>query len=450
MYKFILPLRYLLKRRITLLAVAAVALCVFVSLVVITVLSGLTSQFKLKMHNFVGDCVISSKSVLGFDGYQGFMESLRKQSFVAAVTPVIRTSALVKARSAMGETEDTPREILGIDPNTHSEVTGFGPSLYWHRADPSKAFVVSYDPTLPGCLSSIGILADRDEQGEYHLPSRTPVVSFEVTVLPLTSKGVPAKATTDMVNTKTYWLADAVNTGLARVDWSTIYLPFDQAQMLCGMNLGSPRATALFVKFRQGTTVEDGCRRVDELWHRYLLAQSSSSDLMSQVRVQPWQMYQREMVAAVETEQRMMSIIFAFLGFITVFIVFVIFYMIISHKSKDIGILKSLGVSSAGITGMFLFFGLMVGTIGAAIGTLSGWWFLTYINNIEAFLLRTIHFQLWNRRLYAINEIPNTIYSEVLIVIISCAILAAIIGALAPSLQAARKKPVQSLQVNQL
>lgn len=450
MYKLILPLRYLLKRRITLLAVAAVALCVFVSLVVITVLSGLTSQFKSRMHSFVGDCIISSRSVLGFDGYDGFLDELRRQDFVAGATPVMRTSALVKARSAMGETDETPREILGLDPNTIFQVTGLDKSLYWHAGDPASAFTVAYDPTLPACLSSIGILTDRDEQGNYHLPSRVPAVSFEVTVLPLTSKGTPAKAATDMVNTKTYWLSDAVNTGLARVDWSTVYLPFEQAQMLSGMNLGAKRTSAIYVRFRQGTDVDDGCRKVESLWAKYLAAQTNPSGLMTQVRVQGWKMYQREMVAAVETEQRMMSIIFAFLGLITVFIVFVVFYMIISHKSKDIGILKSVGVSSLNVTGMFLFFGLIVGAIGAAIGTLAGWAFLTYINNIEAFLLRTMNFQLWNRRLYAINEIPNTIYSEVLIVIIACAILAAVFGALAPSFQAARKRPVQSLQVNQL
>jgi lipoprotein-releasing system permease protein len=450
MYKLILPLRYLLKRRITLLAVVAVALCVFVSLVVITVLSGLTATFKLKMHNFVGDCVVSSRSVLGFDGYEGFAGILRDQKFIAAVTPVIRTSALVKASSAMGETDETPREIFGIDPNEHFLVTGLGKSLYWHANDPANAFTVGYDPSLPGCLSSIGILTERDEQGQYHLPARVPAVSFEITVLPLTAKGTPAKAATDMVNTKTYWLSDAVNTGLARVDWSTVYLPFDQAQMLCGMNLGARRTTALFVRFREGTDIDTGCRMVDELWKKYLAGQAASSNLMTQVRVQGWKMYQREMVAAVETEQRMMSIIFAFLGVITVFIVFVVFYMIISHKSKDIGILKSLGVSSANVTGMFLFFGLIVGSIGAAIGSLTGWCFLVYINDIEGFLLRTVNFQLWNRRLYAINEIPNTIYSEVLIVIIASAILAAVLGALPPSIQAARKKPVQSLQVNQL
>jgi lipoprotein-releasing system permease protein len=450
MYKIILPIRYLLKRRITYLAVVAVALCVFVSLVVITVLSGLTAQFRGKIHNYVGDCAVSSRSLLGFDNYEGFMSVLRSQAFVEAVTPVIKTSALVCARSYMGEGEEQPREVMGLDPNNHFAVTRLGTGLTWHSADPTKAFVPRYDTSLPGCLSSIGILANRDEQGQYHLPAQVPPVSFEVTVLPLTSKGTPAKAATDLVNTKTYWLSDAVNSGLARVDWTTIYLPFEEAQMLSGMNLGVPRTTAIYVKFKQGVDVDAGCATVDSLWHSYLSQYPGQSGLMTQVRVQSWRLYQREMIAAVETEQRMMSVIFAFLGVITVFIVFVVFYMIISHKSKDIGILKSLGASTGDVTVLFLGFGLLIGIVGSVLGTIAGWQFLVHINDLEGLLLRWFHFQLWNRRMYALNEIPNTIYSEVLLVIVGTAIVASLLGALLPSLQGARKRPVQSLQVSQL
>jgi len=450
MYKFILPLRFLLKRRITYLAVVAVALCVFVALVVMTVLSGLTAQFKQKAHNFAGDCIVSGKSLLGFDGYESFIDILRQQPYVRSVTPVIRTSALAKAHTPVGETNEVPREIIGLDPNTFFNVTGLATSLSWHSRDPENAFVVQYDPQLPGCMSGIGILVDRDEQGEYHLPRQTPLVSFEVTVLPLTARGSPAKAATDLVNTKTFWLSDTVNSGLARVDWSTIYLPFDQAQVLCGMNLQPRRTTALHIRFGEGVETEAGCGHVAKLWSNYLSQQASPSDLMRQVRVQSWRLYQREMIAAVETEQRMMSVIIALLGVITVFIVFVVFYMIVSHKSKDIGILKSLGASAVDVTTMFLNFGLLVGALGSALGAIAGWQFLVHINDLEALMLRWFHFQLWNRRLYAINEIPNSIYGEVLLAIVASAILASVLGALAPSIRGARKPPMQSLTVNRL
>ena len=77
MYKIILAIRYLIKRRITYLAVLAVALCVFIVVVVMTVMTGLVRDFKVKNHNWVGDCAVSSDSLVGFPRYEEFIEILR-------------------------------------------------------------------------------------------------------------------------------------------------------------------------------------------------------------------------------------------------------------------------------------------------------------------------------------------------------------------------------------
>jgi lipoprotein-releasing system permease protein len=125
--------------------------------------------------------------------------------------------------------------------------------------------------------------------------------------------------------------------------------------------------------------------------------------------------------------------------------------MIISHKSKDIGILKSIGVSSGGVVGLFCGFAFLVGISGSAVGTIAGWRFLTHINQIEEWLFRHFNFQLWDRSLFVgIDEIPNTIDLKVIMVIILSAIAACLAGAIVPSWQAAKLKPVETLQVNQL
>ncbi|MHC4542308.1 MAG: hypothetical protein ACYS74_21395 [Planctomycetota bacterium] len=75
MYKIIIPTRYLIKRRITYFAVMAVALCVFIVLVVMTVMTGLVTDFKQKNHRFAGDCVVGTKSLVGFAYYEGKEQS---------------------------------------------------------------------------------------------------------------------------------------------------------------------------------------------------------------------------------------------------------------------------------------------------------------------------------------------------------------------------------------
>jgi len=128
----------------------------------------------------------------------------------------------------------------------------------------------------------------------------------------------------------------------------------------------------------------------------------------------------------------------------------VVLYMIISHKSKDIGILKSIGTSAAEMLGVFLLYSVFIGLIGAGLGSLGGWFFLSKINPLEDWLFEHYQWQLWDRAVYAIGDIPHQVDADVLAAVIGAAVLSCLLGAIIPSYQAARKKPAQSLQVNQL
>jgi lipoprotein-releasing system permease protein len=176
----------------------------------------------------------------------------------------------------------------------------------------------------------------------------------------------------------------------------------------------------------------------------------TNADLLSTVSVQGWKQYRREYIAAMEKEQTMMTAMFGLVGLTTVFIVFVIFYMIVSHKSKDIGILKSLGVSAWNLTSLFLLFSFLLGLIGSAVGVASGWVFLRYINRIEGWLFEHFGFQLWDRTMYAIGDIPHEVRTGTIAVIVVCAILACLAGAVMPSRRAAKAAPAEALQVSQI
>ena len=79
-----------------------------------------------------------------------------------------------------------------------------------------------------------------------------------------------------------------------------------------------------------------------------------------------------------------------------------------------------------------------------------GWLFLLKINEIEGFLFKHFGFQLWDRTIYAIGDIPATIDLKVLVVIMVSAIAACLVGAFLPSWQAARLEAAETLQVSQL
>jgi lipoprotein-releasing system permease protein len=212
------------------------------------------------------------------------------------------------------------------------------------------------------------------------------------------------------------------------------------------------RASAIHIKFGPNVKPEAGCEKVELLWRQFVRKNSGGklAGLLDTVKVQSWKDYRRPFTAAMEKEQTMLTAMFVLVGVTTVFIVLVVFYMIISHKSKDIGILKSVGISNSNILLLFLYFAFLVGVLGSAIGAVAGWRFLAHINQIEGWLFEHFEFQLWDRTIYAIGDIPNQIEFKVLAVTILSAVAACLVGALIPSWQAAKQKPVEILQVTQL
>jgi lipoprotein-releasing system permease protein len=442
MYKILLAFRYLLKRRITYFAVLAVALCVFIVVVVMTVMSGLVNDFKQKNHRFVGDCVVGTESLVGFAYYEDFVTILQKAEYIEVVSPVIKSFALVRIR---GSRQDLALEIMGIDPVRHSKATGFGESLYKNKKYVSRTFEVEDDPNLTGCVLGTFLYQQISEAGFSHS-------GFSVSCFPLTARGALAQAGTDLVNTKTFYYSDSSNSGLPRIDGSIIYLPLEQAQMLCGMAGPTKRVSWLHIKFKQNINVQAGCEKIRALWNKYQKEMSNQPQayLLETVSVQSWKQYRRESIAPMENEQTEMIIMFGFVAITTVFIILVVFYMIISHKSKDIGILRSIGVSGAGILELFGGFAFLVGLLGSGVGLFTGWLFLLNINRIEDWLFEKFKFQLWDRTIFAIGDIPNQLEISILLIIAVSAIFVCLIGAFVPSWQAARRKPAETLQVNQL
>jgi lipoprotein-releasing system permease protein len=449
MYKLILAIRYLYRRRISYFALGAVALCVFVVVVVMTVMTGLVSDFKKKNHNFTGDCVVGTESLVGFPYYKGFVEVLEKSDFVEAVSAQIRSFALVSC-SERGWEEGL--EVLGVNAEQQSRATGFGGTLYYHKADGAEAFVPGGDANKPGCVMGIDTWFQRDSHGEYFYATRPAATAIVVTCFPLTAKGALAKAGTGLVNSKTFYFSDVSQSGLARVDGSVIYIPFEDAQVLCGMKEPISRASRILIKFKPNVNLEEGCRKVRLMWTKFYdqMKGNQEAELLAGVVVQSWKEHRREFIAAMEKEQTMLTVMFGLVGVTTVFIIFVVFYMIVSHKTKDIGILKSVGASVVDVVGLFLGFAGMLGVVGSAVGIVGGLLFLRRINAIEGWLYERTGFQLWNRAIYAIGEIPHQVDAGEVLVIAGCAILACIAGAMLPSVRAAGAKPVETLQVNQL
>lgn len=443
MYKLKLITRYLLKRRITHFAILAVALCVFIVVVVMTIMTGLVEDFKQKNHLFVGDCVVGTDSLVGFPYYEEFIEVLKGTDFVEAVSPAVKSYGLLSVREY-----EVRRgvEILGIDPVLHARTTDFGQTLHYRANQPDKAFQPVYDPNALGCVLGIDLALNRSAQGQYMYDARPSEVAITLTCFPLTAKGAPAKVGAGLVETQRFYYSDHSQSGIAHIDGSQVYIPLEQAQKLC-MAGTLKRVNAIHIKFCSGVGLSQGRGRVAALWQEFKRTKADAQDsfLLDAVQVQDWKEYRRAYIAPMEKEQVLLSLMFILVGITTVFIVFVVFYMIVSHKRKDIGVLKSVGSSQVSILVLFSGFAFMIGCLGSGIGALTAWLFLSKINWVEGRLFEWFGFQLWDRSIYAIGDIPNHVEFRVLATIVGCAILSCLVGALFPAYSAARLRPVETL-----
>ena len=447
MYKFKLAIRYILKRPASWLAIAAVALCVFMVVVVMTVLSGLVTEFRNKNHSFTGDCIVHTKSLVGFPLYEQFIALLEKDTSVAATSPVITNWALM---SLTRSDQNMAVEIMGIDPNRHCNVTSWGNSLFYHKGNCRDAFKPLRDPNRPGLVIGIERVSRRDMFGAYPHDPVPPDYELAVSCFPLTAKGTLAKMGTDLVNTKVFYFSDDSHTGLAGPDTGNIYASLDDVQMLCSMNAPQKRVSAIYIRFKNSVNINDATANVRKLWNNFTAQNSAQSELLKNVLVQSWKDYSREEIAPLEKEQVMITVLFCMVGIITIFIIFVIFSMLVGSKTKDIGILKSFGASDIDIAYVFLTVSTLIGALGSAIGASAGIFFLRNINRIEHYTMERFGLALWDRSMYSIEAIPNQLNALVLSIIIASAILACVAGALLPAMRASNKRPVEILQVTQI
>jgi lipoprotein-releasing system permease protein len=248
-----------------------------------------------------------------------------------------------------------------------------------------------------------------------------------------------------------FWYIDKYGTGLFDVDVAML-VDFDQLQELCwmrGQDGEAARTNEIRIKLKDGVDANGGLLAIRQMWQEFVAQQDKDGhgQLLRDVVVQDWQEYRRAFIAPVEKEKTLMIIVFGMVGIVAIFIIFAIFYMIVTEKIKDLGIVKSVGGSSGTLGEIFLGFGMLVGVIGAGIGTALGCAIVLNSNEIENVLYRLFGFRLWPPEVYAISRIPDAVdFSEAALIVV-IAVLASVAGAAIPAWRAARLTVVDALRV---
>jgi len=123
-----------------------------------------------------------------------------------------------------------------------------------------------------------------------------------------------------------------------------------------------------------------------------------------------------------------------------------IFFMIVVEKTRDIGILKSLGASGRGIQSIFLTYGLSLGMVGSGVGMVLGLLFVVKINEIAALLSYITGQEVFDPNIYYFYKIPTIIDPFTIAWIVCGAMTIAVLASVMPARRAARLHPVEALR----
>jgi len=120
--------------------------------------------------------------------------------------------------------------------------------------------------------------------------------------------------------------------------------------------------------------------------------------------------------------------------------------MIVVEKTRDIGILKSLGASGQGVMGIFLGYGLALGMVGAGVGLALGLLFVKYINQVADLLGEITGQPVFDPSVYYFYKIPTIVNPMTVSWICAGAVAIAVLASVLPARRAAKLHPVRALR----
>jgi len=162
--------------------------------------------------------------------------------------------------------------------------------------------------------------------------------------------------------------------------------------------------------------------------------------------VYSWADTNSSLFSALKVERNVMFIILSLIIIVAAFNIISGLTILVKNKTRDIAILKSIGVLNKSIIKIFFLVGVIIGTSATFFGILLGVIFSMYVENLRQFLSKVFDISLFPEEIYFLSTMPSEINLSSIFIISLCSILITIIVSIFPALKAANLDPVQSLK----
>lgn len=510
MYKLLLCVRYLRTRYIALASIISVTLGVATMIVVNAVMQGFSHEMLDRMHDIGSDLSVTGLGLDGFPDPKWHMARIREVAGddIEAMTSIVVVPAALSFQFN-GQWITRHIDLVGIDAETHAGVSNIGrflqhpknrkqlsfllresgydtrdheggadakerlglsPSGWEYRrqraawnqtrpqrdvmpedvpaaadagddgAPPPDLFAAGrpqeaanvFDPAKQqnvGVVLGMALASIRDKEGVAHFMIR-PGDDVRIT---FPTAGTPPQAMSD-----TFTVVDFYESKMSDFDSKFVAMPIKKLQELRGMIdplTGVGNVTSIQVRLKPGRDLNDVRDKIQ-----------AAFPMPAPVRVSTWRDQQAPILAAVEMETVILNILLFMIIAVAGFGIVATFFMIVVEKTRDIGILKSLGASGRGIAGIFVAYGFSLGTVGSLAGMGLGLLFVHYINEIAGWLGMLTGRELFDPAVYFFHEIPTIVHPFTVSWIVGGALVIAVLASVLPAIRAAMLHPVEALR----
>jgi len=162
--------------------------------------------------------------------------------------------------------------------------------------------------------------------------------------------------------------------------------------------------------------------------------------------VYSWADMNSSLFSALKVERNVMFIILSLIIIVAAFNIISGLTILVKNKTKDIAILKSIGVLNKSIIKIFFLVGLLIGFSATLFGILLGVLFSLYIENIRIFISDIFNISLFPEEIYFLSSMPSEINPTSIFLIAICSIIITILVSIFPAMKAAKLDPIKSLK----
>ena len=162
--------------------------------------------------------------------------------------------------------------------------------------------------------------------------------------------------------------------------------------------------------------------------------------------VYTWSDMNKSLFSALKVERNVMFIILSLIIIVAAFNIISGLTILVKNKTREIAILKSIGVLNKSITKIFFLVGVTIGATATFFGIFLGIIFSLYIENLREFLSNSFDISLFPEEIYFLSKMPSEINFNSILIISLCSILITILVSIFPAIKASKLDPVKSLK----